>query len=76
MVSIQERFLIKSRLLWCTYGSHNKDKDLEPFLEQLWIDRTLQFENENKCWKSPKNLRIVEIKVPVQALIVFENIMG
>ena len=20
--------------------SHNKDKDLEPFLEQLWIDRT------------------------------------
>ena len=36
------------------YGSHNKDKDLEPFLEQLWIDRTLQFENENKCCKSPK----------------------
>ena len=51
--------------------SHNKDKDLEPFLEQLWIDLfnimyflqkddimwmdgTLQFENENKCCKSPK----------------------
>ena len=51
--------------------SHNKDKDLEPFLEQLWIDRTLQFENENKFCKSPKNLRIVETKVPAQALIVF-----
>lgn len=44
--------------------SHNKYKDLELFLEQLWIDRILQFENENKCCKSPKKLRIVEIKVP------------
>ena len=56
--------------------NHNKYKDLELFLEQLWIDRILQFENENKCCKSPKKLRIVEIKVPAQALIVFENIMG
>ena len=34
------------------------------------VDRTLQFENENKCCKSPKNLRTVNIKVPTQALIL------
>ena len=37
--------------------SHNKYKDLELFLEQLWIDRILQFENENKCCKSPNKTK-------------------
>ena len=46
-----------------------RDKD-KLFFELLWIDRILQFENENKCCKSPKNLRTVNIKVPTQALIL------